>query len=56
VSCIRLGGVLGLVWGLFSAVALFIKVGGKRGDGACLFAKVGNCVVEGVIVKEGNWR
>ena len=45
-SCVRLGGVLGLVCGFFSAVVLFIEGKDKCGDEACLFAKVGNCLLK----------
>ena len=46
ITCICLDGVLGLVWGFFSAVVVFIKGGDKCGGRVCLFAKVDNCLLK----------
>jgi len=46
VSCVGLGGVLVLVWRFFSATVVFIRGGHKGGGRACLFAKVGNCLLK----------
>ena len=46
VSCVHLCCVLGLACGVLSGVVLFIGGGDKCGDGACVFAKVGNCLLK----------